>query len=109
MDGNGRPTDNIFVERLWRTVKYDEVYLHDYQTPREARQGLSRYFDFYNQRRVHQALDYRTPWEVYSATSRPAPLGGQGWAQQPALSHPAQASTMHLNNSPLPVLTTGST
>ena len=110
MDGKGRATDNIFVERLWRTVKYEEVYLHDYASPREARQGLSRYFDFYNYRRLHQALDYSTPWEVYSdALGAAAPLGGQRWAQQPALCGPAEATTMHLNNSPLPVLTTGST
>ena len=110
MDGKGRATDNIFVERLWRTVKYEEVYLHDYASPREARQGLSRYFDFYNYRRLHQALDYCTPGEVYSGSvSCSAPLGGQRWAQQPALCGPAEATTMHLNNSPLPVLTTGST
>ena len=108
-DGKGRATDNIFVERLWRTVKYEEVYLHDYQTPREARQGLSRYFEFYNHRRLHQALDYCTPGEVYSGARGAAPLGGRQWAQQPALSDPAEATTMHLNNGPLPVLTTGST
>ena len=108
MDGKGRALDNIFVERLWRTVKYEEVYLHDYQTPREARQGLSRYFDFYNHRRVHQALDYHTPAEVYSGASGAAPLGGRE-VQQPALCSPAEATTLHLNISPLPVLTTGST
>ncbi len=66
MDGRGRALDNIFTERLWRTVKYEEVYLHDYATPREARTGLSRYLDFYNQRRLHQSLAYRTPAEIYS-------------------------------------------
>lgn len=65
MDGRGRVLDNIFTERLWRTVKYEEVYLHDYDSPREARQGLRRYFDFYNYERPHQALDYRTPAEIY--------------------------------------------
>lgn len=65
MDGRGRALDNIFVERLWRTVKYEEVYLHDYDTPREAIQGLQRYFEFYNRQRLHQALDYRTPAAVY--------------------------------------------
>ncbi len=65
MDGRGRAMDNIFTERLWRTVKYEEVYLHEYATPREARQGLTRYFDFYNHERPHQALDYRTPGQVY--------------------------------------------
>jgi putative transposase len=65
MDGKQRALDNIFTERLWRTVKYEEVYLHDYASPREARQGLSRYFEFYNQERPHQALDYQTPAQVY--------------------------------------------
>ena len=65
MDGKGRALDNIFTERLWRTVKYEEVYLHDYLSPREARQALTRYFTFYNQERLHQALDYQTPAEVY--------------------------------------------
>ena len=67
MDGKGRALDNIFVERLWRTVKYEEVYLHDYASPREARQGLSAYVMFYNQERPHQALGYRTPAETYFA------------------------------------------
>ena len=67
MDGKGRALDNIFTERLWRTVKYEEVYLHDYAHPREARQGLGCYFPFYNQERPHQALNYRTPAEVYFA------------------------------------------
>jgi putative transposase len=65
MDGRGRALDNIFVERLWRTVKYEEVYLHDYETPREATQGLRQYFEFYNGQRLHQALAYRTPAAVY--------------------------------------------
>ena len=65
MDGKGRALDNIFTERLWRTVKYEEVYLKEYATPREAQQGLRRYFDFYNQKRLHQALNYRTPAEIY--------------------------------------------
>ena len=65
MDSKGRALDNIFTERLWRTVKYEEVYLHDYTSPKEARQQLNRYFDFYNHKRVHQALDSKTPAEVY--------------------------------------------
>lgn len=65
MDSKGRAIDNIFTERLWRTVKYEEVYLHDYTSPREARHQLSNYFEFYNQKRLHQSLDYRTPAEVY--------------------------------------------
>jgi putative transposase len=67
MDGRGRCYDNIFVERLWRTVKYEEVFLRDYADPVEARQGLKAYFRFYNQERPHQALEYRTPAQVYFA------------------------------------------
>lgn len=65
MDGKGRATDNIFTERLWRSLKYEEVYLHEYASPREAREGINRYLTFYNTRRPHQALDYRIPAEVY--------------------------------------------
>ena len=65
MDGKGAWRDNVFVERLWRSVKYEEVYLHEYGSPKEARHGLTRYFDFYNHERLHQALDYRTPAAVY--------------------------------------------
>lgn len=65
MDSKGRALDNIFTERLWRTVKYEEVYLHEYSSPREARSQLSAYFEFYNQKRPHQSLDNRTPAEVY--------------------------------------------
>ena len=67
MDGKGRAFDNIFSERLWRTVKVEEVYLRDYQTVSEARYYLGRYFDFYNNERLHEALGYRTPAEVYFA------------------------------------------
>lgn len=70
MDGRGRVIDNIFVERLWRSVKYEEVYLHDYQTGWEAEWGLRRYFDFYCHERIHQSLGYRTPAEVYRGSSR---------------------------------------
>jgi len=65
MDGRGRYVDNIFTERLWRTIKYEEVYLHEYSTPREARQSLSDYIRFYNHERPHQGLDYQTPAAVY--------------------------------------------
>jgi putative transposase len=68
MDGRGRVYDNIFVERLWRSVKYEEVYLHDYQTVPEARTHLADYFEFYNEERPHEALGYRTPHEVYFGT-----------------------------------------
>jgi putative transposase len=65
MDGRGRVLDNIFIERLWRAVKYEEVYLHEYESVREAVEGLRRYFEFYNHQRFHQALEYKTPAEVY--------------------------------------------
>jgi putative transposase len=65
MDGRGRVFDNIFSEWLWRTVKYEEVYLSEYRDVKQAVSGLGTYFDFYNNRRVHQSLDYRTPAEVY--------------------------------------------
>jgi len=65
MDGKGRWRDNVFVERLWKSVKYEEVYLHAYDTVSAARSGLARYFQFYNTRRPHTALDRRTPDEVY--------------------------------------------
>src|SRR5689334_5565271 len=64
-DGRGRALDNIFVERLWRSVKYEEVYLKDYQTVPEAVRNLHAYFTFSNQERLHQALDYRTPAQVF--------------------------------------------
>jgi len=65
MDGKGRWMDNVFVERLWRSVKYEDVYLRAYETPTELRTGLARYFTFYNTRRRHSALDRRTPDAVY--------------------------------------------
>ena len=65
MDGRGRALDNVFVERLWRTVKYEYVYLHSQETVRELYDGLKEYFEFYNNRRVHQALGYKTPADVY--------------------------------------------
>jgi putative transposase len=66
MDGRGRALDNIFTERLWRTVKYEEVYLKDYTSPREARRNLDHYLTFYNHERLHQSLDYQTPAEVHT-------------------------------------------
>jgi putative transposase len=65
MDGRGRALDNIFVERLWRTVKYENIYMNDYLSVPELRFGLTQYFEFYNQQRLHQSLDYQTPAEVY--------------------------------------------
>lgn len=64
-DGRGRALDNIFVERLWRSVKYEEVYLKEYQSVSEAERGLNAYFQFYNQERLHQSLEYQTPVQVY--------------------------------------------
>jgi len=68
MDGKGRWIDNVFVERLWRSVKYEDIYLHAYETVRELKAALACYFAFYNARRPHQSLEYRTPDEVYFAT-----------------------------------------
>jgi len=65
MDGRGRVFDNIFTERFWRAVKYEEVYIRDYRSFEEARQGIGAYMRFYNHERLHQSLDYRTPAEVY--------------------------------------------
>ncbi len=65
MDGKGRWVDNVFVERLWKSVKYEEVYLHAYDSVAQAREGLQRYFKFYNERRPHSSLDGKTPDSVY--------------------------------------------
>lgn len=67
MDGKGRCLDNVFVERLWRTVKYEELYLRCYETVPELERGLTRYFSFYNEERFHQSLEYRTPAQVYKS------------------------------------------
>lgn len=69
MDGKGRWIDNVFVERLWRSVKYEEVYLHGYTSGIKARKALSRYFNFYNTRRLHQSHDYQTPDDLYYAAA----------------------------------------
>ena len=66
MDGRGRYLDNIFTERLWRTVKYSNIYIQEYLTMMDAHAGLGKYFNLYNNKRLHQSLDYQTPWEVYS-------------------------------------------
>ncbi len=65
MDGRGRFFDNIFIERLWRSVKYEEVYLHSYESVKDAEKGIAKYFQFYNTERLHESLGYRTPQEVY--------------------------------------------
>jgi putative transposase len=72
MDGKGRCIDNIFVERLWRSLKYEEVYLNPYDSMREARMGIGRYFDFFNHERPHQALGYQTPGSFYDGLLRTA-------------------------------------
>ncbi len=68
MDGKGRWIDNVFIERLWKSVKYEDVYLKAYSSIAEARQGLKEYFEFYNRRRRHQSLDRKTPDDVYWST-----------------------------------------
>ena len=80
MDGRGCWRDNVFVERLWKSIKYEEVYLHAYETVRHAQQRLERYVHFYNQLRPHRALDGRTPDRVY-------------WVNRPAQPSAAQART----------------
>lgn len=65
MDGRGRCLDNIFTERLWRTVKYEDIYIKGYENISEAKHGLTQYFNFYNTKRIHQSLNYKTPVEIY--------------------------------------------
>lgn len=74
MDGRGRAHDNIFTERLWRTIKYEEVYLHDYTSPKEAYHQLAKYIIFYNFDRPHQALDYLTPAQLYGVHPQTIPV-----------------------------------
>lgn len=68
MDHRGRAYDNIFIKRLWRSLKYENIYLQDYQNPREARIGINSYLKYYNYKRPHQSLDYKTPAEIYIDT-----------------------------------------
>ena len=75
MDGKGSYNDNLFIERLWRSVKYEEVYLKAYQDGKDARAGIGNYFRFYNTERFHQALDYRTPAEVFISSPVEATRG----------------------------------
>jgi len=65
MDGKGRAIDNVFIERLWRSVKYENVYLHAYNDGLELYRGLDQYFQFYNHRRVHQGIDYKVPCQLF--------------------------------------------
>jgi len=71
MDGKGRALDNIFIERLWRTVKYEDIYINNYENPRELYKGLNKYFYFYNNKRLHQSLGYITPAEIYKTGASP--------------------------------------
>ncbi len=98
MDGRGRYQDNIFVERLWRTVKYEEVYLKAYANGLEARRGLREYFRFYNDRRPHQALGYRTPAEVFhgKAAEEDEELKERRCPNQPVLVSYGEVQESHL-------------
>lgn len=75
-DGRGRALDNVFIERLWRSVKYEDVYIKDYERVSELESGLTAYFRFYDEDRPHQSLDYRTPGEVHRAEVAASPNGG---------------------------------
>jgi putative transposase len=79
MDGKGSYNDNLFIERLWRTVKYEEVYLKAYNNGKEARISLGKFFNFYNNERLHQALDYQTPAEMYNPV--PVEASGKGMVE----------------------------
>jgi putative transposase len=99
MDGKGRCLDNIYIERFWRSLKCEDVYLNDYQTVPELRKGISNYIDFYNNRRWHQALGYKTPAEIYckkqpvdlwtSPLEQPEPCGTCGQAMDKMLITPS--------------------
>ena len=103
IDGKGRYTDNIFVERLWRTVKYEEVYLKAYSNGREAKDGLEAYFHFYNTQRPHQALGYRTPAEVFSGDSVQSDEHSKGrrWPPSRALVYLGKTAGPSLNIAPM--------
>ena len=98
MDGKGSYNDNLFIERLWRSVKYEEVYLKAYQDGREARIGLGNYFRFYNTERPHQALGYRTPAEVYTAIQVELTNGGMVESLTP---DPLRIAESNLNIAPI--------
>ena len=95
MDGKGRCLDNIYIKRFWRSLKYEDFYLNDYQTVPELREGIKRYIDFYNNRRWHQALGYKTPAAVFwekqpadlctSPSDHPEPYGTRGQAMDKIL------------------------
>mgnify|MGYP000076208351 CR=1 FL=1 len=98
MDGKGSYNDNLFVERLWRSVKYEEVYLKAYQDGRDARIGLGNYFRFYNTERPHQALGYRTPAKVYTAIQVEATNGGM---VESLIPDPLRTAGPNLNIAPI--------
>ena len=97
MDGKGRYLDNIFVERLWRSVKYEEVYLKAYQNGTEARNGIGAYLDFYNQERPHQALGYRTPDLAYDEAQPRKCLQNQEMVLLPGIETLPQVAEDSLN------------
>ena len=103
MDGKGRYTDNIFVERLWRTVKYEEVYLKAYANAAEARKELGAYFRFYNNQRPHQALGYRTPAEVFFGHREVVGdrKSGRKGSREPVLVIDPAAAGLSLNSTPI--------
>ena len=105
MDGRGRVYDNIFVERLWRTVKYEEVYLKDYSDMHEAKICLGRYFDFYNTEQPHQSLKNMTPEEVYygldEKVNRNYLEGGSGLMPSPVQITNAVLSQEAMHGAPL--------
>ena len=72
MDGRGRAFDNIFVERLWRTVKYQDIYIKGYETMQDVQKGLTEYFQYYNHRRRHKSLGDERPWDIYSGVVKQA-------------------------------------
>lgn len=98
MDGKGSYNDNLFIERLWRSVKYEEVYLKAYQDGRDARIGLGNYFRFYNTERPHQALGYRTPAEVFTSTPVDATSAGMVESLTP---DPLRIAGPNLNIAPI--------
>jgi putative transposase len=98
MDGKGSYNDNLFIERLWRSVKYEEVYLKAYQDGRDARIGLGNYFRFYNTERPHQTLGYRTPAEVFNSMTVEATSGGM---VESLTSDPLRIAESNLNIAPI--------
>jgi putative transposase len=101
MDGKGSYNDNLFIERLWRTVKYEEVYLKAYQDGREAGKSLANYFRFYNTQRSHQSLGYKTPAEVYTPIpTTPLPDIKRGVVES-FTSDPLTVTGFHLNSIPV--------